>query len=122
MSVQQVFPLSHLPNLLLTILVLFIIIRPARIIDVVPILKDLYLFLFLLLPLLATSTFTLLGNIPFIIFLSSCPVRNRRLRSLFRLLWSDRRNGGELAGYSFRLCFSGYRSSILLWSFCRLKS
>lgn len=59
MRVKTVFPLSHLSDLLIAILVIFVVIWPARIVHIVPILNNL-LHCPILLPLLSTTTWSLL--------------------------------------------------------------
>ena len=60
MPVQQVFPFSDLANLLLAVLVFLIIVRPAWVIDVVPILSHRGCA-FVLLSLLSSTSLALLG-------------------------------------------------------------
>jgi hypothetical protein len=55
MRIETVFPLSYFSNLLLAVLVIFIIIRAARIIDVVPVLSEFFSCAILLALLSATA-------------------------------------------------------------------
>ena len=60
MPIQEIFPFPHFADLLLAMLVFFIIVRPARVIDVVPILRHWSSFL-VLLALLPTPASALLS-------------------------------------------------------------
>jgi hypothetical protein len=58
MPIQQIFPFPHLANLLLTVLVLFIVVWPTGVVDVIPILRHRSCFL-VLLALLAAPAWAL---------------------------------------------------------------
>ena len=61
MSVQPIFPIPDLLNFLLAVLVLPIIVRSRWVVDVIPILGDYGFFPVVLLPLLTTTSLTLLS-------------------------------------------------------------
>ena len=137
MSVQQIFPLPHLSDLLFAVFVFLIVVRSAGVVDIVPVLIDLCRSIFILLPLLATAALTFLTvGVPFIVGTSGGPVCKGSLWLRFwlgyRLLCRrrDRRYafGGsrsrELACDSLGLGFGSCSSTgiRLLRSLGRLKS
>ena len=78
MRVEPVLPIPQLGDPLIAILVLFVIVRPRRIVDVIPILR--YVLLFpVLLTLLASTSLTLLSTIESIdvVIIGCSPVRKR---------------------------------------------
>ena len=78
MRVEPVLPIPQLGDPLIAILVLLVIVRPRRIVDVIPILR--YVLLFpVLLTLLASTSLTLLSTIESIdvVIIGCSPVRKR---------------------------------------------
>ena len=80
--IEPILPLSYLPNLLIAILVLFVAIRPRRIINVVPVLGHVRLF-FILLALLSPPALALLAaaieTVHIIVISLRRPIRKRSL-------------------------------------------
>ena len=95
-GVQSIFPLPYFSDLLVAVLVFLIAVRPRWIIDVVPVLHYVRLFLIALLTTLLPASLSLLSTIKpiYIVLISvTCPVCYRSFRRLARdgngLFWSD---------------------------------
>ena len=92
-GIQHIFPISDFSDLFVAISILFVIVRSTWIINIVPVLGDLF-SLPVLLPLLASTTLPLLTIEVVDIIVISCPICERRfhwlrsLRGRRRWFWS----------------------------------